>query len=67
MVGGGTPNTLLLAGINRKTGAIGSVIKVRGYQARSKRSKPACKANGRDIKLPDGGQCVYGIVGHGCT
>lgn len=65
MVEGGTPNTLLRAGINRNSLPIGSVIKVRGYQAKNKSCTPACKANGRDITLPGGGNVFMGSSGTG--
>lgn len=50
----GTPNTLLRAGVTKDTLKIGTVIVARGYQSRDKKCKPACKANGRDLRLPDG-------------
>jgi hypothetical protein len=65
MVEGGTPNTLLRAGVNRNTMPIGSEIKVRGYQAKNKSCDPACKANGRDITLPDGSRAFMGSSGTG--
>ncbi len=65
MVEGGTPNTLLRAGINRNSLPIGSEIKVRGYQAKDKRCVPACKANGRDITLANGERAFMGSSGTG--
>lgn len=65
MVEGGTPNTLLRAGINRNSLPIGSEIKVRGYQAKDKRCIPACKANGRDIVLANGQRAFMGSSGTG--
>ncbi len=65
MVEGGTPNTLLRAGVNRNTLPIGSEIRVRGYQAKNKSCEPACKANGRDITLPDGRKAFMGSSGTG--
>ena len=65
MVEGGTPNTLLRAGINRNSLPVGSEIKVRGYQAKDKRCEPACKANGRDIVLADGRRAFMGSSGTG--
>ena len=65
MVEGGTPNTLLRAGINRYSLPIGSEIKVRGYQAKDKSCKPACKANGRDLTLANGEQAFMGSSGTG--
>ena len=65
MVEGGTPNTLLRAGINRNSLPIGSEIRVRGYRAKDKICKPACKANGRDITLADGKSVFMGSSGTG--
>ncbi len=65
MVEGGTPNTLLRAGIDKNTLAIGSEIVVRGYQSKDKACKPACKANGRDVTFPDGRKIFMGSSGTG--
>ena len=65
MVEGGTPNTLLRAGIHKRSLPIGSEIKVRGYQAKDKRCEPACKANGRDLTFTDGRQVFMGSSGTG--
>ena len=65
MVEGGTPNTLLRAGINKNSIPIGSEIKVRGYQAKDKRCLPACKANGRDVTFADGKKVFMGSSGTG--
>ena len=65
MVEGGTPNTLLRAGIHRNSLPIGSEIHVRGYQAKNKSCDPACKANGRDITLPGGTKAFMGSSGTG--
>ena len=65
MVEGGTPNTLLRAGINKNTIPIGSEIVVRGYQSKDKSCKPACKANGRDITFADGRKLFMGSSGTG--
>ena len=65
MVEGGTPNTLLRAGINRNSLPVGSEIRVRGYQAKDKRCRPACKANGRDIVLANGRRVFMGSSGTG--
>lgn len=65
MVEGGTPNTLLRAGIDKNTLAIGSEIVVRGYQAKDKSCTPACKANGRDVTFPDGRKIFMGSSGTG--
>ena len=65
MVEGGTPNTLLRAGIDKHTLAIGTEIVVRGYQAKDKACNPACKANGRDVTFPDGRKLFMGSSGTG--
>ena len=65
MVEGGTPNTLLRAGINKNTIGIGTEIVVRGYQSKDKSCKPACKANGRDITFADGRKLFMGSSGTG--
>ena len=65
MVEGGTPNTLLRAGIDKHSLAIGTEIVVRGYQAKDKSCTPACKANGRDVTFPDGRKIFMGSSGTG--
>jgi hypothetical protein len=65
MVEGGTPNTLLRAGITRDSLKPGTDIIVRGYQAKDKRCQPACKANGRDVTFPDGRKVFMGSSGTG--
>ncbi len=65
MVEGGTPNTLLRAGINKRSIPVGSELHVRGYQAKDKSCKPACKANGRDITFADGRKAFMGSSGTG--
>ena len=64
-VEGGTPNTLLRAGIDKNTVKIGTVIVVRGYQSKGKSCKPACRANGRDMTLADGRKLFMGSSGTG--
>ncbi len=65
MVEGGTPNTLLRRGFDKNTLTIGTEILVRGYQAKDKSCKPACKANGRDVTFPDGRKLFLGSSGTG--
>ena len=65
MVEGGTPNTLLRAGLNKNSIPIGSEIRVRGYQAKDKQCQPACKANGRDLTFADGRKVFMGSSGTG--
>lgn len=65
MVEGGTPNTLLRAGIDRNTLKPGTEIIVRGYQSKDKACTPVCKANGRDVTFPDGRKVFMGSSGTG--
>jgi hypothetical protein len=65
MVEGGTPNTLLRAGVTRDSLKKGTQIVVRGYWAKDKRCTPACKANGRDVTFPDGTKVFIGSSGTG--
>lgn len=60
-VEGGTPNTLQRRGITRDTVAIGTVIKVSGYQAKD----GTLRANGRNITFPDGRTLFMGSSGTG--
>ena len=61
MVEGGTPNTLLRRGLNRKSLLPGTVIVVDGYQSKD-RSK---RANGRDVTFEDGRKIFMGSSGTG--
>ena len=65
MVEGGTPNTLLRAGLTRKSLMPGTEIVVRGYQSKDRLCEPACKANGRDITFADGERVFMGSSGTG--
>ncbi len=65
MVEGGTPNTLLRAGLNRKSLQPGTEIIVRGYQSKDRLCEPACKANGRDITFSTGEKLFMGSSGIG--
>ena len=65
MIEGGTPNTLLRAGIDKNTIPVGTEILVRGYQSKDRICSPACKANGRDITLADGQKLFMGSSGTG--
>ena len=65
MVEGGTPNTLLRAGIDRNSLKAGQEIVVRGYQSKDRLCRPACKANGRDVTFPDGKKLFMGSSGTG--
>lgn len=65
MVEGGTPNTLLRAGINKRSLPVGTPIIVRGYQSKDKVCEPKCKGNGRDITLENGEKIFMGSSGTG--
>jgi len=65
MVEGGTPNTLLRGGLTRDSLKPGTDIIVRGYQAKDKTCRPACKANGRDVTFADGRKVFMGSSGTG--
>ena len=65
MVEGGTPNTLLRAGISKRSLPLGTFIIVRGYQSKDKVCEPKCKANGRDITLENGEKIFMGSSGTG--
>lgn len=65
MVEGGTPNTLLRAGVDRNSLPVGTEIVVRGYRSKDRNCKPACKANGRDMVFPDGTKVFMGSSGTG--
>lgn len=61
MVEGGTPNTLLRRGLTRKSLQPGSVIVVRGFQAKDRSNR----ANGRDVTFEDGRKIFMGSSGTG--
>ena len=66
MVEGGTPNTLLRAGLDKNSLKVGTEIIVRGYQSKDKACfNDICKANGRDVTFPDGRKVFMGSSGTG--
>ncbi|MCB1683038.1 MAG: DUF6152 family protein [Pseudomonadales bacterium] len=65
MFEGGTPNTLVRAGLDRHSLPVGTEILVRGYQSRDRNCVPACKANGRDLAFTDGRKVFMGSSGTG--
>ncbi len=65
MFEGGTPNTLVRAGLNRNTLTLGTEVVVRGYQSRDRACEPVCRANGRDIAFTDGRKVFMGSSGTG--
>ncbi|OUS15277.1 hypothetical protein A9Q88_12040 [Gammaproteobacteria bacterium 50_400_T64] len=58
---GGTPNTLLRRGINKRSIAIGTEIVVEGYWAKDRTNS----ANGRNITLANGKKMFMGSSGTG--
>ena len=56
MIEGGTPNTLLRNGLDKKSLPAGTEIVVDGYRAKSGLNR----ANGRDIQLADGRKLFLG-------
>jgi hypothetical protein len=65
MVEGGTPNTLLRAGVTRASLTPGTEIIVRGYQSKDRLCTPECRANGRDVTLANGQKIFMGSSGTG--
>ncbi|MGE0621928.1 MAG: DUF6152 family protein [Pseudomonadales bacterium] len=65
MFEGGTPNTLVRAGLDRNSLPVGSEVVVRGYRSKDGNCTPACKANGRDIAFADGRKVFMGSSGTG--
>ena len=63
MIEGGTPNTLLRNGVDRKSLPAGTEIVVDGYRAKSGLNR----ANGRDIMLADGRKLFLGSSLTGAT
>ena len=61
MVEGGTPNTLLRRGINKRSIKPGVEIIVDGYQSKDRSNR----ANGRNITLTDGRKLFMGSSGTG--
>ena len=61
MVEGGTPNTLLRNGLNRRSLEPGTFIVVDGYQAKDRSNR----ANGRNVTLENGETVFMGSSGTG--
>jgi hypothetical protein len=61
MIEAGTPNTLFRRGFTKDSLKPGTVILVNGYQAKDGSNR----ANGRDVKLPDGRTLFLGSSGTG--
>lgn len=61
----GTPNTLMRRGLTKNSLAIGTEVVADGYQSKDGICEPACRANGRDLRLPDGRILLLGADGGG--
>lgn len=61
MVEGGTPNTLLRNGLNKRSLEPGTLIVVDGYQAKDRSNR----ANGRNVTLENGETIFMGSSGTG--
>ena len=61
MVEGGTPNTLLRNGLNKRSLTPGTMIVVDGYQSKDRSQR----ANGRDVTFTDGRKIFMGSSGTG--
>ena len=59
----GTPNTLMRRGLTKYSLAIGTEIVADGYQSKDGLCEPACRANGRNMTLPDGRALLLGADG----
>ena len=59
----GTPNTLMRRGLTKNSLAIGTEIVADGYQSKDGLCEPACRANGRDMTLPNGQTLLLGADG----
>lgn len=65
MLEGGTPNTLLRAGLTQTILQPGTEIRVRGYQSKDPDCIPKCRGSGRDITFADGRNIFMGSSGVG--
>ncbi len=65
MLEGGTPNTLLRAGLTRSLMEIGTDIRVYGYQSKDAECEPKCRGSGRDVTFADGRSIFMGSSGVG--
>ena len=65
MMEGGTPNTLLRAGLTKKLLQPGTDVIVRGYQSKDPDCEPKCRGSGRDIIFADGRRIFMGSSGTG--
>ncbi|MEQ9450192.1 MAG: DUF6152 family protein [Pseudomonadales bacterium] len=65
MMEGGTPNSLLRAGLTRSLLRVGNEVIVRGYQSKDPDCEPKCRGSGRDIMFTDGRRLFMGSSGAG--
>lgn len=65
MMEGGTPNSLLRAGLTKSLLSIGNEVIVRGYQSKDPDCEPKCRGSGRDIRFTDGRRLFMGSSGAG--
>ena len=65
MMEGGTPNSLLRAGLTKSLLSIGNEVIVRGYQSKDPDCVPKCRGSGRDIRFTDGRRLFMGSSGAG--
>ena len=65
MMEGGTPNTLLRAGLTRSILQPSTEVIVRGYQSKDPDCEPKCRGSGRDITFAEGGRIFMGSSGTG--
>jgi len=65
MLEGGTPNTLLRAGLTQQILLPGTEILVQGYQSKDPDCIPKCRGSGRDITFTDGSNIFMGSSGVG--
>lgn len=65
MLEGGTPNTLLRAGMTSQIMIPGTEIVVRGYQSKDPDCNPKCRGSGRDVTFADGRSIFMGSSGVG--
>lgn len=65
MLEGGTPNTLLRAGLTSQILLPGTEIVVRGYASKDPDCTPKCRGSGRDITFADGSNIFMGSSGAG--
>ena len=65
MLEGGSPNTLLRAGLTQQILLPGTEILVRGYQSKDPDCIPKCRGSGRDITFTDGSNIFMGSSGVG--